>query len=316
MGRWNQIRYALTGSVAAALLAACGGSQSVNPVLHANGAGEPGTHHKRFDYTGTEQWFTVPRNVTKVTIIAIGARGGGFRPNRALPGRTRAIVSVMPGEKLAVFVGGQGSNTTKTRGSKPNDGGFNGGGGGGDGGGTGLGWGGGGASDVRQGGHSLQDRIVIAGGGGGLESSGGSGYGGLGGKGGGHHGGAGVSGGQCACNGGGGGGGTQNGGGAGGVGGYASSGRGSSGSSGSLGAGGAGGAGGGSPAGSGGGGGGGGYYGGGGGGGGSAYEINAGGGGGGSGYVEPGAYAGRTWEGWNARNGDRNGSVTFYWSPN
>ena len=89
MGRWNQIRYALTGSVAAALLAACGGSQSVNPVLHANGAGEPGTHHKRFDYTGTEQWFTVPRNVTKVTIIAIGARGGGFRPNRALPGRTR-----------------------------------------------------------------------------------------------------------------------------------------------------------------------------------------------------------------------------------
>lgn len=93
------------------------------------------------------------------------------------------------------------SNTASV--TNPNDGGFNGGAGGGDGGGTGVGWGGGGASDVRQGGHSLQDRIVIAAGGG-EESSGGPGCAGLGGNGGGHHGGAGGSGGRCACDGGGG----------------------------------------------------------------------------------------------------------------
>jgi hypothetical protein len=297
-------RYALTTCAAAVMLSGCGGNAGSGATPPVNDDGKKPLFHKTFNYTGAEQMFTVPAGVKKITVDAVGARGGGFRPNRALPGRTRAIVPVTPGEKLAVFVGGQGSKY---------DGGFNGGGGGGDGGGTGLGWGGGGASDLRQGGHSLEDRIVIAGGGGGEESSGGSGYGGFGGKGGGRHEGAGGSGGQCDCNGRGGGGGTQDGGGAGGVGGYASSGHGSSGSSGSLGAGGAGGYGGGSPAGAGGGGGGGGYYGGGGGGGGSAYEINAGGGGGGSGYVEPSAYAGRTWEGWKKIHA-ANGLVVLSWN--
>jgi hypothetical protein len=64
------------------------------------------------------------------------------------------------------------------------------------------------------------------------------------------------------------------------------------------------------------GGGGGGYHGGGGGGGGGDYFGGPGaGGGGGSGYIEPSAYAGRTWEGW-THSSDSNGSVTFYWSPN
>src|SRR5579871_2137271 len=178
---WNLSRYALTSCMAGALLAGCGGTQSVNPMLHASVV-EPGTQHKTFNYTGKEQHFTVPPNVTKVTIVAIGAHGGGFHGSvRALPGRTRAIVPVTPGEQLAVFVGGHGTNRSSH--TKPDDGGFNGGGGGGDGGGTGEGWGGGGASDVRQGGDSPQDRIVIAGGGGGLASTGGSGYGGFAGKG-------------------------------------------------------------------------------------------------------------------------------------
>ena len=304
-------RSALNTCVAAVMLSGCGGNAGSGATPPVNDAGKKLPFHKTFNYTGAEQMFTVPAGVKKITVVAVGARGGGFGPNQALPGRTWAIVPVTPGEKLAVFVGGQGSNTSKTRGSKPNDGGFNGGGGGGDGGGTGLGWGGGGASDVRQGGHSPQHRIVIAGGGGGLESSGGS-YGGIGGKGGGRHGGAGGNGSPGHGAAGGGGGGTQNGGGAGGAGGYASSGRGASGSSGSLGAGGAGGYGGGSPAGAGGGGGGGGYYGGGGGGGGSAYEANGGGAGGGSGYVEPSAYAGRTWEGWKGVH-TANGLVVLSW---
>jgi hypothetical protein len=296
VGRRNLVRYALTGSVAAALLAACGGSQTLNPVLQVDGAGEPGTHHhKRFNYTGKEQHFTVPLNATKVTIVAVGAHGGGYTSELSLPGRTRAIVQVTPGEKLAVFVGGTGTAQSGTGGV----GGFNGGAGGGC-----CGYsacGGGGASDVRQGGDSLKDRIVIAGGGGGNGCD--FYYGSLGGSGGGRDGGAGY--------GGGGGAGYGNGGGAGGGGGGSR--RGSPGSSGSLGAGGAGGSGGYY----GGGGGGGGYYGGGGGGGGgySTGRGPGGGGGGGSGYIEPSAYAGRTWKGW-THSSDVNGFVTFFWSPN
>jgi hypothetical protein len=299
---------ALSFCIGAALLAACGsqaggGSGLVPP---ASGASKSLPYHKTYNYAGREQWFTVPAGVKKLTVIAVGARGAG--PTEALGGRVWAIVPVTPGEKLAVFVGGQGSASR---------GGFN---GGGDGGaaasyGYGDGYGAGGASDVRQGGDGLSDRIVVAGAGGGAGESYFSNSGGGGGNGGdstAEAGGAGAGNGA----GGGGGGGTQHSGGAGGPGGEGSSSSpGGSGDAGLFGAGGDGGAASGFyGAGSGGGGGGGGYYGGGGGGSGSSYYYGGaagGGGGGGSSYIEPSAYAYHSWQGWRIKT--CNGLVVFDW---
>ena len=281
-------RYALCICTAAAMLAGCGGSQ---PPIGTPGAADARSekHSQTFSFTGSEQTFKVPAGVTHLTITArgaSGARGYGFLfatpPPGGLGGIVIATISVTPRERLAIFVGGRGRA-----------GGFNGGGAGG---GPGCCAGfGGGASDVRQGGHSLADRVIVAAGGGGSGSAGyvaisGSQTGGAGGAGGGSTGEAGQDG-EGPFDGGGGAGGTQARGGAGGYGGGGST---CGGSDGELGAGGTGGRyyGG---CGESGGGGGGGYYGGG--GGGSSgfgtqtdnYPGAGGGGGGGSSYVESGA---------------------------
>jgi hypothetical protein len=142
--------FALSG----ALFAGCGGVQ----VPTAAAVGAPvaykpdGKKTKTFYYTGAQQNFTVPYGVKHVTITAIGAptkSGHG--------GLVAATIAVTPGESLAVFVGGGPSHTT---------GGFNGGGDGGVGG-VGDGSGGGGASDVRQSGSELKNRVIVAGGAGG-----------------------------------------------------------------------------------------------------------------------------------------------------
>jgi hypothetical protein len=296
-------RLTLSTSVAAALLAGCS-VQGAGTAPSVSDADKSQSHHETYYYTGSEQYFTVPAGVEKLTVIVVGARGGAFE-DAAFGGRVWAIIPVTPGENLAVFVGGEGSRPS---------GGFN---GGGDGTGEGCcaGYGGGGASDVRASGDALQDRIVVAGGGGGAEGSGYPSEGGVGGKGG-----AGSDGYNTTGHGSGGyggGGGTQKSGGDGGAGGGYSGSYydGKSGSDGSLGLGGDGGA----PgvagfsyAGDGGGGGGGGYYGGGGGGGGGAYGGGAGGGGGGgSSYIEPSAYAYHSWQGWKIKTA--NGLVVFDW---
>lgn len=223
------------------------------------------TASKTLDYTGGQQTWLVPSDVTSVSIKASGAEGQG------LGGESFAIVTVTPGETLYVYVGGQPSGRI---------GGWNGGGNGGSTSWGGAGGGGGGASDVRQGGTNWANRIIVGGGGGGRGSNdgGGSRVGGSGGAAGGSSGSAGGSGQNDPPVSGGGGGGTQT---TFGVGGTAGGGNGgASGNSGAIGNGGAGGVG---PSGaSGGGGGGGGYFGGG--GGGVNYQ-SAGGGGGGSGYV-------------------------------
>jgi hypothetical protein len=306
------VRLALCTSAATALLAGCGGS----PVPMGIAPGVSGlsghlSHQRTFFYTGNEQSFKVPAGVTKVTIVAVGARGGGDanyegRDIQAFGGRAWAIIPVTPGKRLVVFVGGEGSRS---------NGGFNGGGSGGGVASCCDGYGGGGASDVRQGGDTLKDRVLVAAGGGGEEAYGFPEYGGLGGKGGGRVGGAGTDGytDGSSIGGDGGSGGTQSGGGSGGSGGGGSYG-GDPGSSGSLAAGGSGGQGGGtfSYVGGGGGGGGGGYYGGGGGGGGGGYGGGpGGGGGGGSSYIESSAYAGRTWGGWKIHSND--GLVVVSW---
>jgi RHS repeat-associated protein len=201
----------------------------------------------RFEFIGGSQSWEVPAGVTSIGVEVEGAQGGG--PYGGFGGRTKAILSVEPGQQLQVNVGGRGSEGT---------GGFNGGGDGGFGGG---GFGGGGASDIRVSPYELGDRVVVAGGGGSVAPDATSifGVGGSGGR-------DGEAGGDARERHKGGGGGTQTGGGASG-GDWASEGQLGKGASGGY-RGGAGG---------------GGYYGGGGGGSGDT----GGGGGGGSGYVSP-----------------------------
>ena len=99
-----------------------------------------------FSYTGSEQSFDVPARVTQLTVVALGASGVGA-DSGSKGGRVYAVIPVTPGERLAVFVGGEGSGTS---------GGFNGGGNGGDGGSYySNAYGGGGASDVRRGRRKL-----------------------------------------------------------------------------------------------------------------------------------------------------------------
>jgi hypothetical protein len=165
---------------AAAAIAGCGGPQVL---IGPNGAmpqGNPsGT--KTFFYTGAEQKFTVPTGVTSLTIAAAGAS-----TTSAHAGLVKATIPVTPGELLAVFVGGAPNGSA---------GGFNGGGNGGSVSYYGSGGGGGGASDVRQGGHKLADRVVVAGGAGGSGGNGTNGFiGGSGAAGGGLRGGRGRQG--------------------------------------------------------------------------------------------------------------------------
>jgi hypothetical protein len=300
-------RYALAIGAAAALLAGCGGSQ---PPIGAPGAttdtADSLPYHKTFNYTGRKQTFTVPDGVKKLKVIAVGAQGGGDIPGYG--GRVYALIPVTPGEKLAIFVGGQGT--------LPN-GGFNGGGSSGAYSGRFAGYGGGGATDLRESGSGLVDRIVVVGGGGGQGSFDGPKYG-LGGKGGGSVGGRGGAGAGYyrSYAGSGGYGGTQDQGGLGGYGGDGEVCGGSPGDAGSLAQGGDGAEAYGYQCGAGGGGGGG-YYGGGGGGGGSNDGSSTvfgggGGGGGGSSYIEPSAYAYRSWRGWK-KIGTANGLVVLSW---
>jgi hypothetical protein len=240
-----------------------------------------------FGYTGAAQSFTVPSGVTHVTITALGAAGDAhFCGGTAGLGAsvTATIPVVVPSETLAVYVGGWGNAGD----------GFNGGGK------EGYNTAGGGASDVREGGSALANRVVVAGGGGsvGCDGLGGPDQGGNGGA----PGGNGVNGASTADGGGGGGGGTQTAGGAAGT-----STSGNPGSAGGLGVGGEGGF---LNSGNGGGG----YYG----GGGSGTGVSTangepsgnGGGGGGSSFVEATA-TGIT--GSAGGNPNKNGQVTITW---
>jgi hypothetical protein len=303
-------RHGLSASVGCALLSACAGSSPVagTPFGNATAGVVPLHGNRTFYYTGTEQTFTVPAGVRRVTVVARGGAGAGIR-HAGRGGRVYAEIPVRPGEHLYVFVGGAGSSE---------NGGWNGGGAGahGD---YASGFGGGGASDVRQDGSGLANRILVAGGGGGQGASY-DGFSGTGGKGGGSTGGRGgdAAGSSNYCGGYGGAGGTQSAGGRGGAGGVCDLGSGNPGQAGSFGFGGDGGQGehgSGSGGGTcGGGGGGAGYYGGGGGGAGSTYNYYGGGGGGGGGgssYIEPSAIKFHTWSGWKNATGD--GLVVFSW---
>ena len=315
-------RHALSNCAAAALLAGCGGLQVPTSGHVTSGATPYFKHYQLFTYTGGKQSFKVPAGVMHLTITAYGANGaGGFFTSGyyASPGGSggtvTATIPVTPGERLAIFVGGNGGHD-----------GFNGGGDARTHGSCDCNSQGGGASDVRQGGAQLVDRVVVAGGGGGGGNNGynesystGGGDGGYGGRVGGS-----GQGGTYKFAGGGGTGGRQRAGGKGGEGGMVYGTSSCNGSDGTLGVGGAAGAG---YArgcgGGGGGGGGGGYYGGGGGGGGGAGGSVAtssvsspygsgGGGGGGSSFAERRATHVAMSDGGNpTKHGD--GSILIFW---
>lgn len=114
-----------------------------------------------FNYTGALQTWVVPSCVTSINVLAAGAKGGGN--NGGNGARVSGVISVTPGQVLNIYVGGQGTCGN-------NSGGWNGGG-------TGYAsnpanasynsCGGGGATDLRIGGTSLANRVLVAGGGGG-----------------------------------------------------------------------------------------------------------------------------------------------------
>jgi hypothetical protein len=285
--------------VAATALTNCSAHQLPATVPAGPAENTAQTGGQTFKYTGTEQDFRIPNGVAQITVVARGAgTPSGYQPSGPYftgsnGGLVQATLSVKPGERLAVFVGGQGQLGAGRAGGA---GGFNGGGAGG----VGVaytffsdgGCGGAGASDVRVGGDRLKNRVIVAGGGGGPGIGGGFYGGGAGGSGGGKIGGPGGSGYPGNPSGFGGLGGTQTAGGAGGQGGDRSGfPPGVPGDPGTLGRGGLGGGNSDLDAG-GGGGGGGGYYGGGGGGSGTPSTSGVGGGGGGGGgssFVEHGA---------------------------
>ena len=119
-----------------------------------------------FNYTGSQQMFTVPPCVTSLTIDVKGAQGGNVgTASGGLGGRVQATMTVTPGDVLYIYVGGAGITSLNSP-----SGGFNGGGG------TfsysndgicGTAGTGGGASDIRLNGTTLNDRVAVGGGGGG-----------------------------------------------------------------------------------------------------------------------------------------------------
>ena len=129
-----------------------GASNGLINTTASSGAAYYDTIH--FAYTGAFQYYIVPAGVTQVTIETWGAQGGANWVNNVnFGGYAKGDLAVIPGETLYVYVGEQPTTIT---------GGFNGGGNG-----EGAGKGGGGATDVRQGGITYNDRVIVAGGGGG-----------------------------------------------------------------------------------------------------------------------------------------------------
>src|SRR5579871_354507 len=173
-------RHAVSIFVAAVFLSGCGGMQP--PMGAPSFSAQSASRHQTFGYTGKEQTFKVPAGVKMITVDARGAGGGGAPASGhhgGWGGRVTAELPVTSGESLAVFVGGSPDGAA---------GGYN---GGGKGirhmvsGGYTTSYGGGGATDIRENGRSLKDRVLVAGGGGGLGDGGALGVGGSGGSGGG-----------------------------------------------------------------------------------------------------------------------------------
>ncbi|CAB4640828.1 unannotated protein [freshwater metagenome] len=108
-----------------------------------------------FNAIDAVQIFTVPANVNKIFVTADGAMGSTGNPAAGgRGGRTQGAISVTPGEKLYVYVGGEGGDLLA---SSKHLGGWN---GGGNGTGASAGGGGGGATDIRRNVFNVTNKIV------------------------------------------------------------------------------------------------------------------------------------------------------------
>jgi hypothetical protein len=137
-----------------AVLAAAGLGTLAGPT-HAVGAAPVVVS---FTATGAPQTFVVPTGVTSIDFDLCGAQGGTVGTAEGGGGaEVGGQLDVTPGETLTIVVGSQATGFT---------GGFN-GGGNVTGGRAAFGVGGGGATDIRQGGTALTDRVRVAAGGGG-----------------------------------------------------------------------------------------------------------------------------------------------------
>jgi hypothetical protein len=114
-------------------------------------------------FTGAPQSFTVPACVDTLYIQTWGAQGGNavIGGTGGLGGYAKGDFLVSPGDMITIYVGGQNGYNGGGNGGKNGDIDYNGTNQGGF---AGVG---GGASDVRFGGVTLNDRIIVAGAGGG-----------------------------------------------------------------------------------------------------------------------------------------------------
>lgn len=111
-----------------------------------------------FNFTGAQQTWVVPTNVTSISVELDGAQGGGTNAGKG--GRVTAKLTVTPGATLQIVVGGQPTNANAVYG------------GGGTGGANGAtttrnGFAGGGLSGIYLTSVSQANALAIAGGGGG-----------------------------------------------------------------------------------------------------------------------------------------------------
>jgi len=154
-----------------------------------------------FNFSGGMQSYTVPVGVTSLTINARGAQGANqtLGGTGGLGGSVQGVISVLPGQVLNIFVGGQNGYNGGALGGVNGNTVFSGPS-------TGNAGNGGGATDIRIGGVALANRVLVAGGGGGAGSNGvwpgcqTAGPAGNGGSGGGLTGGNGNGGSSTACN--------------------------------------------------------------------------------------------------------------------
>jgi hypothetical protein len=139
----------------------------------------PGDVAKTFSYTGASQAYRVPDGVSSLDVQAAGGQGGAATDRGGYGAKVSATISVVPGQVVAVLVGGHGGPadacgalTCGDPGPGNSIGGFNGGGTNTfAGAGAGRGSGGGGATDIRVGSWKLSARAIVAAGGGGAASN-------------------------------------------------------------------------------------------------------------------------------------------------
>jgi hypothetical protein len=163
--------------LATALVATAAGASVIDVTSAAAAPSAPASFQFTYNATGSPQTYTVPGGVTTLTFTAYGAQGSAGCSSGGRGGSAQSNFTVTPGQVFTFAVGGEGSGGS---------GGYNGGGNGGATAGSPIGTcvnpgpgGGGGATDVRSGGTTLADRVLVAGGGGGGSNGAGGDGGGL-----------------------------------------------------------------------------------------------------------------------------------------